>query len=76
MAIIAGLKARAIPVRAERVIPIKTSEFPTKAQRPLNSRLDLTRITRLLGHATPSWQSGLEAVLDAWPDINASRRPM
>jgi dTDP-4-dehydrorhamnose reductase len=63
-AIVAGLKARGRPVRATSIVAIKTSEFPTKAVRPLNSRLDLSRITALLGRPMPSWQSGLELELD------------
>jgi dTDP-4-dehydrorhamnose reductase len=45
-------------------VPIKTSDYPTKAARPLNSRLDLTRITTLLGRPMPPWQAVLEAELD------------
>ena len=59
-AIVAWLKASRWPVRATRIVPIKTSEYPTKATRPLNSRLDLTRITTLLGRPMPSWQAALE----------------
>ena len=66
-AIVTGLKARGVPVQAKRIVPITTPEFPTKAQRPLNSRLDLARVTGLLGHAMPSWQSALDATLDRWP---------
>jgi dTDP-4-dehydrorhamnose reductase len=63
-AIVAGIKARGRPVRAARIVAIKTSEYPTKATRPLNSRLDLARITTLLGRPMPSWQAVLEAELD------------
>ena len=63
-AIVAGLKARGRPVRATSIVAIKTAEFPTKAVRPLNSRLDLSRISALLGRPMPSWQSGLELELD------------
>jgi dTDP-4-dehydrorhamnose reductase len=65
-AIVAGLKARNVPVKARRVIPITTAEYPTKATRPGNSRLDLSRITLLLGRPLPSWQSALDAELDQW----------
>jgi dTDP-4-dehydrorhamnose reductase len=68
-AIVAGLKARNFPVRVERVIPVAASEFPTKAARPSNSRLDLARITVLLGSPLPSWQSVLDAELDQWPSL-------
>jgi dTDP-4-dehydrorhamnose reductase len=63
-AIVAGLSSRGRTVRATRIVPIKTSEYPTKATRPLNSRLDLARITTLLGHPMPSWQAALETELD------------
>jgi dTDP-4-dehydrorhamnose reductase len=63
-AIVAGLKARGRTVRAARIVPIKTAEYPTKATRPLNSRLDLARITALLGRPIPSWQAALETELD------------
>jgi dTDP-4-dehydrorhamnose reductase len=63
-AIAAGLKTRGRPLRAARIVPIKTSEYPTKATRPLNSRLDLTRITNLLGRPMQPWQDALEAELD------------
>ena len=67
--IVAGLKARNLPVKARRVIPITTAEYPTKATRPSNSRLDLSRITALLGSPLPSWQSALDAELDQWPSL-------
>jgi dTDP-4-dehydrorhamnose reductase len=63
-AIVAGLKARGRPLRAARIVPIKTVEYPTKAVRPLNSRLDPSRITSLLGRPMPPWQAALEAELD------------
>jgi dTDP-4-dehydrorhamnose reductase len=63
-AIVAGLSSRGRTVRATRIVPIKTSEYPTKATRPLNSRLDLARIATLLGHPMPSWQAALETELD------------
>ncbi|MBX9845637.1 MAG: dTDP-4-dehydrorhamnose reductase [Xanthobacteraceae bacterium] len=63
-AIVAGLKARGRPARAARIVPIRTPEYPTKAVRPLNSRLDLARITKLLGRPMPPWQAALETELD------------
>jgi dTDP-4-dehydrorhamnose reductase len=63
-AIVTGLKARGRPVRTTSIVAIKTAEFPTKATRPLNSRLDLSRITALLGRPMPTWQSSLELELD------------
>jgi dTDP-4-dehydrorhamnose reductase len=63
-AIVAGLKARGVRLRAEKVIPVATSEFPTKARRPANSRLDLTRLRDVFDITPPSWQQALDHELD------------
>ncbi len=63
-AIVEGLRERGVPLKVERVLPIGTADYPTKAQRPGNSRLDLSRLSRVLGRSTPDWSTGLDAVLD------------
>ena len=63
-AIIEGLKTRGVALKTNRVVPISTSEYPVKAQRPLNSRLDLTRLSQTLGILTPHWASGLKSAID------------
>jgi dTDP-4-dehydrorhamnose reductase len=68
-AIVEGLQTRGIPMMAKRIVPIATTDFPTKAQRPLNSRLDLTRL-QSLGIVPPEWRDGLKPALDS---IAASR---
>jgi dTDP-4-dehydrorhamnose reductase len=55
------LKRCPIELRANVVIPIETKDFPTKAVRPLNSRLDLSRLRNNVGLETPSWQQALVA---------------
>lgn len=45
------------------VIDIPTSEFPTPARRPSNSRLDCGLIQRDHGISRPDWRSGLRDVL-------------
>lgn len=62
-AIVEGLQARDVRLKVARILPIATAEYPVKAQRPLNSRLDLTKLSHLLGKSTPHWSSGLEAVI-------------
>jgi dTDP-4-dehydrorhamnose reductase len=47
---------------AIRAIP--TADYPTPARRPLNSRLDTTRLQRAFGLRLPPWQQGVERMLD------------
>lgn len=59
--------AREIFARAGRpvaVTGIPTSDYPTPARRPLNSRLDCREIYRVFGLSRPDWQDALETVLD------------
>jgi dTDP-4-dehydrorhamnose reductase len=63
-AIVEGLKARGTPLKARAIVPIRTQDYPTKAKRPANSRLDLTRLQRVFGFTTPRWQQALAAELD------------
>jgi dTDP-4-dehydrorhamnose reductase len=63
-AIVDGLKARGIALTATRIVPIATADYPTKAQRPANSRLDLTRLRDVFGVATRPWDRALEPELD------------
>lgn len=49
--------------RNTEVIDIPTSDFPTPAARPLNSRLDCTRLEQIHGIARPDWQAHLRDVL-------------
>ena len=43
--------------------PIPTTEYPTPASRPLNSRLDCEAIEDTFGIARPFWRDGLEEIL-------------
>lgn len=43
--------------------PIPTTEYPTPAIRPLNSRLDCVDIQNALGIARPFWRDGLGEIL-------------
>ncbi|TBU83123.1 dTDP-4-dehydrorhamnose reductase [Pseudomonas daroniae] len=47
-----------------QLTPIATTDYPTPAQRPLNSRLDGTRLERDWGVRLPDWQDGLEHCLN------------
>jgi len=56
------------PVQAELVVksilPVPSSTYPTKAVRPLNSRLDCDKLQRDFGLRLPSWRTQLEQVLE------------
>ena len=43
--------------------PIPTSDYPTPAKRPLNSRMNLSKLETELGIQMPDWQSQLELTL-------------
>jgi dTDP-4-dehydrorhamnose reductase len=46
------------------MIAIPSQDYPTKAPRPLNSRLDVTRLEMTFGIRTPDWRKALETELD------------
>lgn len=45
------------------VLPIPTSAYPTAAKRPLNSRLDTTKVQATFGLQLPDWQVGVARML-------------
>jgi dTDP-4-dehydrorhamnose reductase len=63
-AIVEGLQTRGVKLAVERVVPISTEQYPTSAQRPRNSRLDLTRLQSVFGITPPHWQEALAAELN------------
>jgi dTDP-4-dehydrorhamnose reductase len=64
IAIVAGLKARGVQLEVETIIPIGTKDFPTKAKRPGNSRLDLLQLKDVFGIVPPPWGDALAVELD------------
>ena len=63
-AIFDGAVARGLIARAPTVEAITTADYPTPAQRPAYSRLDVTTLEHDFGIALPTWQAGLDGVLD------------
>lgn len=61
-AIFEGLSRRGI--LTPKLEAITTAEYPTKALRPANSRLDSSKAERVLGIRLPAWRSSLETCLD------------
>ena len=52
-----------VQVAPDAVRPTPTSSYPTPAQRPLNSRLDTTRLQSAFDLQLPHWQAGVERML-------------
>lgn len=58
--------AREIFAQAGREVAVSgipTTDYPTPATRPLNSRMDCSAISRDFGIATPDWKAGLAKVI-------------
>ena len=50
-------------VQAEQVRAIPSSSYPSAAKRPLNSRLNTTKLQNTFGLTMPPWQSGVDRML-------------
>jgi len=53
-----------IKVAADQILAIPTSDYPTPAARPLNSRLDTSKLQQRFGLTLPPWQRGVERMLE------------
>jgi dTDP-4-dehydrorhamnose reductase len=62
-AIFAAAHAAGLIERQIQVVPITTAEYPTKAQRPVYSVLDTSKIRDVFGLHLPPWDDGLDAVI-------------
>lgn len=58
-AIVEGLRARGFALAVREIVPIATKDYPTRALRPRNSRLDLTRLGDQFGFEMPHWHDAL-----------------
>lgn len=63
VAIFEAARKRGWNLKVREVKAIPSSEYPTPAARPGNSRLSLDQTTRILGVTLPSWQAGLTECL-------------
>ncbi|MEN9631321.1 MAG: hypothetical protein RJA10_4549 [Pseudomonadota bacterium] len=52
-----------VKVAPDAIRPTPTSSYPTPARRPLNSRLDTSRLQSAFGLTLPAWQPGVERML-------------
>jgi dTDP-4-dehydrorhamnose reductase len=63
-AIVNGLRSRGQQLAVTNIAPIGTKDFPAKAWRPLNSRLDMTRLRNIFDVKMPTWEMALKVELD------------
>jgi len=70
-----GAAAHGWPLRvtADRLQAVASSERPTRATRPMNSRLDTRRLRETFGIALPPWQDGVRALVQALAPPRAPR---
>lgn len=57
---VAAARGMAVP----EVVPISTADYPTKARRPANSRLDCSKLAATFGVRLPDWREGVAAVVE------------
>jgi dTDP-4-dehydrorhamnose reductase len=53
----------AMASRAPAVVPISSSEYPTPAKRPANSRMSLEKLSEVFGLRMPEWGDALRLCL-------------
>ncbi|MDR2015601.1 MAG: dTDP-4-dehydrorhamnose reductase [Azoarcus sp.] len=67
--IINKARSRGVVLKVKEIVPIRSVDWPSAAVRPLNSRLDTTRLHTVFGLRLPYWQFGvtrlLEQILDS-----------
>ena len=62
-AIVDRLRARGNRLQIASIVPIRTQDYPSRARRPHNSRLDLSRLSRQFGIVPPAWEDALSTEL-------------
>ena len=55
----------ALKANMENIVAITTADYPTPAARPENSRLDNSKLKNTFNVVLPSWQQGLQQVMQA-----------
>jgi dTDP-4-dehydrorhamnose reductase len=57
-------RGKIVKVTPDQILPIPTSDYPTPARRPLNSRLSTAKLQHRFGLRLPQWQQGVERMLN------------
>jgi dTDP-4-dehydrorhamnose reductase len=63
-AIVEGLKVRGVDLAVRQIHPVDSADYPTRARRPHNSRLELGRLKAVFGVGPVGWVSALQPELD------------
>jgi dTDP-4-dehydrorhamnose reductase len=61
--VIEEARALGAALKVAEIAPIATHDYPTAAQRPLNSRLDTGRLRERFGLVMPDWRDGVARML-------------
>ena len=70
--VIGEARRRGLALKVKEIAPICTSDWPTPATRPLNSRLDTTKLRTDFDLHLPDWQFGVMRLLDEILDYGLS----
>ena len=65
-----------VPLSVQSVKPIPTADYPTPAKRPLNSRMDCSKLRETFGIVGPKWQDALQATFaNLRPTLPTTTKP-
>ncbi|WP_043301433.1 dTDP-4-dehydrorhamnose reductase [Burkholderia paludis] len=57
-----------LKLRSTDIVPIETHEYPLPAKRPMNSRLDCSKLMSTFGISLPDWRNGVDYVFEQLHD--------
>jgi dTDP-4-dehydrorhamnose reductase len=57
-------QGKPVQMAPDAIRPINTADYPTPAKRPINSRLDTTKLRQTFGLHLPNWRVGLDHILE------------
>lgn len=62
--IFAKAKITGLDLKVNSVLPIATSDYPTPAKRPQNSRMSMNKLNAVFGITMPDWKEGLDECIE------------